>query len=150
MFDFIDKKSKKAKDKQSEPPVMNTEGRGSLLDVVVPFKRDDASGAPGSHNSLLSQIEGLARKRDEMLVEKQETERAELRAKRAAFESAERQSRMEMEREESIRFEEKAERLAQEIERVREGKVRNSNPHSAVENSSNHENHACHPTVCKL
>lgn len=136
MFDFLGKKPvSKGRQDQRTQAVPN-----SLLDVVVPFPQSDAKNSPSvtpsaaknsSHNSLLSQFDVLAQERQNMDAEKQALERAEMRAKKASFERSEQLARMEAERDASLRFEEKANKLAAEIERVKETKFRQSNePHS--------------------
>ena len=127
MFDFLGKKpAYKSRQEPQAKAVPN-----SLLDVVVPFPQTGVepplnSQRNPSHDSLLSQFDVLAQERQQMDSEKHAVERADLRAKKAAFERSEQLARIEAERDASLRFEEKANKLAAEIERVREAKFHQS------------------------
>ncbi len=133
MFDFLGKKpTNKGRQEPRTPAVPN-----SLLDVVVPFPPTSAENLQNPqkkspHDSLLSQFDVLAQERLQMDSEKQAAERANMRAKKAAFEQSEQLARIEADRDASLRFEEKANKLAAEIERVREAKF-----HQAHEPRSN-------------
>ena len=128
MFDFLGKKPvNKGHQEQRTQAVPN-----SLLDVVVPFPQTNAEKSPSvknssPHNSLLSQFDVLAQERQQVETQRHAVEQAKLRAKKAAHERSEQLTRIEAERDASLRFEEKANKLAAEIERVREAKFHQSN-----------------------
>ncbi len=127
MLDFLGKKTRNNGENNVAAPGQVTGNPNSLLDVVVPFPDNFDQSKKDRHDSLLSQFEDLSRQRDQTVFEKHELERAELRAKRAQYEQAEQQARIDAEREESRLFEEKANKLAAEIERVRGDKIQELN-----------------------
>ncbi len=137
MLEFLGKKNRNDGGGIATSPVRTSGNPNSLLDVVVPFPGNFEQSKKDCHDSLLSQFEDLSRQRDETAFEKHEMERAELRAKRAHYEQAEQQVRIDTEREESRLFEEKANRLASEIERVRGNKIRELD--AAAANQPSHD-----------
>ncbi len=123
MFDYFAKKLVGDGDENRNAKAMS----GSLLDVIVPFtphrdEKDAHAGADYSNKSLLSQIDDYTQKREKNEAAQKEVDRAELGAKKAEFQRSEQLARMEVERLASQRFEDKANKLAQEIERVRHSK----------------------------
>jgi len=127
MFDFIDNKSTQKDKAKSSTPEPSGDAPKSLLDVVVPFPQTDEKTAELPPDSLLSQIDALSRKHEDIVAEKLAMERAELRAKRVAFEREEQAARLKAEQEASLRFKQKADFLDEEIERVRHAKIREMN-----------------------
>ena len=128
MFEFLGKNT----GKKGRGASSGKSDQASLLDVVVPFPEQgpQASGnstSTSAHTSLLSQFDKIALDKEQEAVEKRELERAERRAKKAMLEQAEFDARIEADRAASMQFEEKANRLAAEIERVRNEKANELN-----------------------
>lgn len=133
MFDFIDNKSTQKDKVKSSTPEPSGDAPKSLLDVVVPFPQTDEKTTELPPDSLLSQIDALSRKHEDIVAEKLAMERAELRAKRVAFEHGEQAVRLKAEQEASLRFKQKAAFLDEEIERVRHEKIREMNAEEVMQ-----------------